>query len=173
MECDCAQIQMVDTATATRYRSSGANAVIRFTIRESAGKRLMVSAHHAAISSHRVSEALIRDLGSAMRDGPPEMASDDFPNSRPLESPTLMLRVGAVEQDKLDGAAKSGLPAPSLHSSRFVPDVDPTIHSERDHRLVGRAIPAYGSIKVFWNLARRNRVDGVGAGRYAACEPLA
>ena len=69
---------MVDTATATKYRSSGANAVIRFTIRENAGKRLMVSAHHAAISSHRVSEALIRELGSAMRDGPPEMASDDF-----------------------------------------------------------------------------------------------
>jgi len=38
-----------------------------------------------------------------------------------------MLRVGAVEQAKYDAAMRSGTALPSLHSSQFAPDREPTI----------------------------------------------
>jgi len=78
--------------------------------------------------TRRVSAALIRELGSArVKDSPPEMASEDFAQFQLAGIPTLMLRVGAVEQGKYDAAIKSGTPLPSLHSSTFAPDREPTI----------------------------------------------
>jgi hypothetical protein len=58
MECDCGT--NTDGGYSHCYEVSERRAERSYTIydRESAGKRLMVSAHHAAISSHRVSEAL-------------------------------------------------------------------------------------------------------------------
>jgi hippurate hydrolase len=40
-----------------------------------------------------------------------------------------MLRVGATEPASFDAAMKSGAPLPSLHSSRFAPDREPTIRA--------------------------------------------
>ena len=76
----------------------------------------------------RVSTVLIRALGSARaQDTPPEMASEDFSAFRTAGIPSLMLRVGAVQQARYDSAMASGAPLPSLHSSRFWPDREPTI----------------------------------------------
>jgi len=78
--------------------------------------------------TRRVSAVLIRELGPAqVKDTPPEMASEDFAEFQLAGVPTLMLRVGAVEHGKYDAAMKSGEPLPSLHSSRFAPDREPTI----------------------------------------------
>jgi hippurate hydrolase len=76
----------------------------------------------------RVSAVLVREMGAAhAKDEPPEMASEDFAQFQLAGVPTLMLRVGAVEQSKFDAAMKSGTPLPSLHSSQFLPDKEPTI----------------------------------------------
>ena len=78
--------------------------------------------------TRRVSAVLIREFGPARtKDVPPEMASEDFAEFQLAGVPTLMLRIGAVEQNKYDAAMKSGTPLPSLHSSQFAPDREPTI----------------------------------------------
>jgi len=78
--------------------------------------------------TRRVSAVLIREFGPARtKDVPPEMASEDFAEFQLAGVPTLMLRIGAVEQAKYDAATKSGTPLPSLHSSQFAPDREPTI----------------------------------------------
>ena len=78
----------------------------------------------------RVAAALVRALGpTRVKDTPPEMASEDFADFQLAGVPTLMLRVGAVEQAKYDAAMKAGTPLPSLHSSQFAPDRAPTIKS--------------------------------------------
>jgi len=77
--------------------------------------------------TRRVSAVLIREFGARAKDAPPEMASEDFAEFQLAGVPTLMLRVGAVEQSKYDAAMKSGTPLPSLHSSQFAPDREPTI----------------------------------------------
>jgi len=76
----------------------------------------------------RVSTALLRELGpTQVQDLPPEMASEDFAEFQRAGVPTLMLRIGAVEQVKYDAAVKSGAALPSLHSPFFAPDRGPTI----------------------------------------------
>jgi len=78
--------------------------------------------------TRRVSTALLRELGpKQVQDLPPEMASEDFSELQRAGVPTLMLRIGAVEQAKYDAAAKSGSALPSLHSPYFAPDRGPTI----------------------------------------------
>jgi hippurate hydrolase len=77
--------------------------------------------------TRRVSTVLIREFGARAKDTPPEMASEDFAEFQLAGIPTLMLRVGAVEQAKYDAAMRSGTPLPSLHSSQFAPDREPTI----------------------------------------------
>jgi len=78
--------------------------------------------------TRRVSTALLRELGPMqVRDLPPEMASEDFAEFQRAGVPTLMLRVGAVEQARYDAAMKSGAALPSLHSPFFAPDHGPTI----------------------------------------------
>jgi hippurate hydrolase len=77
--------------------------------------------------TRRVSAVLIREFGVRAKDTPPEMASEDFAEFQLAGIPTLMLRVGAVEQAKYDAAMRSGTPLPSLHSSQFAPDREPTI----------------------------------------------
>jgi metal-dependent amidase/aminoacylase/carboxypeptidase family protein len=69
----------------------------------------------------RVKNALVRELGAAARDTPPEMASEDFAEFQRVGVPTLMLKIGAVEQTKYDAAMKSGTPLPALHSAVFAP----------------------------------------------------
>jgi hippurate hydrolase len=78
--------------------------------------------------TRRVAEALLRELGpERVKDIPPEMASEDFSEFQRAGVPTLMLRVGAVEQSKFDAALKSGATIPSLHSPLFAPDREGTI----------------------------------------------
>ena len=78
--------------------------------------------------TQRVATALLRELGPRqVIDTPPEMASEDFSEYQRAGVPTLMLRIGAVEQAKYDAARKSGDSLPSLHSALFAPDRGPTI----------------------------------------------
>ncbi|MEP6619406.1 MAG: amidohydrolase [bacterium] len=78
--------------------------------------------------SERVGSALRRVLGSdRVGDGAPEMVSEDFSEFQLAGVPTFMMRVGAVERGKFDAAMKMGTPLPSLHSSLFAPDKEPTI----------------------------------------------
>jgi amidohydrolase len=78
--------------------------------------------------TQRVATALLRELGAGqVMDTPPEMASEDFSEYQRAGVPTLMLRIGAVEQGKYDAARKSGDSLPSLHSALFAPDRAPTI----------------------------------------------
>lgn len=78
--------------------------------------------------TQRVATALLRELGAGqVRDMPPEMASEDFSEYQRAGVPTLMLRIGAVEQTKYDAALRSGDSLPSLHSALFAPDRGPTI----------------------------------------------
>jgi len=39
----------------------------------------------------------------------------------------VMMRIGAVPKDQYEAALKNDTPLPSLHSSRFAPDAEPTI----------------------------------------------
>jgi hippurate hydrolase len=80
-----------------------------------------------AAVTERVRAALVRELGQAVRDAPPEMASEDFAEFHEAGVPALMLRIGAVEQAKYDAATKSGASLPSLHSALFAPDREPTL----------------------------------------------
>jgi hippurate hydrolase len=76
--------------------------------------------------TQRVSAALLKELGGErVKEGLPEMVSEDFSEFQLAGIPTLMLRVGAVEQAKYD--VRSTVPLPSLHSSTFYPDREPTI----------------------------------------------
>ena len=78
--------------------------------------------------TQRVAAALLRELGARqVMDTAPEMASEDFSEFQRAGVPTLMLRIGAVQQAKYDAALKSGDSLPSLHSALFAPDRAPTI----------------------------------------------
>lgn len=78
--------------------------------------------------TERLRVALVRDLGPEnVRDTSPEMVSEDFSEYQLAGTPTVMLRIGAIERNKYDAAVKSGAVLPSLHSSGFAPDREPTI----------------------------------------------
>jgi hippurate hydrolase len=76
----------------------------------------------------RLQKALLRQLGpDQVKDEKPEMVSEDFTEWSLAGVPSVMMRIGAVPQDKYDAAMKNDAPLPSLHSSRFAPDAEPTI----------------------------------------------
>ncbi|HEX3127561.1 MAG TPA: amidohydrolase [Thermoanaerobaculia bacterium] len=78
--------------------------------------------------TRRMSAVLLRELGPARaKEVQPEMASEDFAQFQLAGVPTLMLRIGAVEPARFDAAEKSGTTLPSLHSSQFAPDLEPTL----------------------------------------------
>jgi len=80
--------------------------------------------------TRRVVAALARELKSApLRDAPPEMVAEDFSTYAAAGVPTLLLRIGAIAQDRYDEAMRSGTPLPSLHSPLFAPDRGPTIRA--------------------------------------------
>jgi hippurate hydrolase len=85
----------------------------------------------------RVSAALVRELGpSKAMDVPPEMVSEDFSEFSLAGVPTLQLRVGAVEPAKYEAAEKGGPPLPSLHSSTFAPDLEPTLKAAMEAEVL-------------------------------------
>lgn len=96
----------------------------------------------------RVSAALVREFGAAKAmDVPPEMVSEDFSEFSLAGVPTLQLRIGAVEPAKYEAAAKGGPPLPSLHSSTFAPDLEPTMKSAMAAEVVAlrELMPARGN----------------------------
>lgn len=76
----------------------------------------------------RVAAALVRTLGKdRVVEGQAEMVGEDFSEFPIAGIPSLQMRVGAVEPKKYADAVKSEIPLPSLHSSTFFPDTEPTI----------------------------------------------
>ena len=62
-------------------------------------------------------------------DDEPSMGGEDFSQYGRAGVPILMYRLGAVSQSRLDRYAKLGVPPPSLHSSQFYPDFEPTLRT--------------------------------------------
>lgn len=59
---------------------------------------------------------------------PAMMGGEDFGRySKELGIPGFMFRLGTISGERLDAYAKEGSGVPSLHSSRYWPDVDPSI----------------------------------------------
>jgi len=80
----------------------------------------------------REAAALKKGLGAEnVIEEPPVMGSEDF-GQFGLEGhqiPTLMLRVGAIDAERIVASQKSGTPLPSLHSALFWPVPEPTIRT--------------------------------------------
>jgi hippurate hydrolase len=79
--------------------------------------------------SKRLLSMLGRELGADnVSEWHPEMVAEDFGElCKAAGSPSVQLRVGAVEPAKYQAAMKSGTALPSLHSSGFAPDRERTI----------------------------------------------
>ena len=76
----------------------------------------------------RLSAMLARSLGAArVEERGPVMGAEDFSEYGRAGVPSAILWVGAVERKKYDAAKASGATLPSLHSSEFAPDPEPTI----------------------------------------------
>ena len=76
----------------------------------------------------RVADAVARGLGaSRVEDHPPVMGGEDFSEYGRAGVPATILWVGAVPVKKFEAAKAAGTPLPSLHSSEFAPDPEPTI----------------------------------------------
>jgi amidohydrolase len=76
----------------------------------------------------RLAEMLARALGaSRLEDRQPVMGAEDFSEYGRAGVPAVILWVGAVERKKFDAAKAGGKALPSLHSSEFAPDPEPTI----------------------------------------------
>jgi hippurate hydrolase len=76
----------------------------------------------------KVSAALRTRLGEAnVHDAGPMTASEDFSEYQAGGVPVMLMFVGAVNPKKFAEAKLNGTPLPSLHSSTFAPDVEPTI----------------------------------------------
>ncbi|HMK31803.1 MAG TPA: amidohydrolase [Terriglobales bacterium] len=92
----------------------------------------VVDSTHAVFNdpalTRRIEAALRRTLGDAnVLEIRPKMVSEDFSEYGRAGLPTLIIHVGAVNPQKYRAAKASGEPLPSLHSSRFFPDREPTI----------------------------------------------
>lgn len=59
----------------------------------------------------------------------PSMGGEDFSQYGRAGVPILMYRLGSVSQSRLDRFKELGVPAPSLHSSQYYPDVEPTLRT--------------------------------------------
>jgi metal-dependent amidase/aminoacylase/carboxypeptidase family protein len=80
--------------------------------------------------TRRISAALARTLGASnVLEGEPVMGSEDFSEFGRAGIPALQFSVGAVNPGKYESAHKNGTPLPSLHSSEFAPDREPTLRT--------------------------------------------
>jgi amidohydrolase len=80
----------------------------------------------------REAAALRKGLGSEnVIEGSPVIGSEDFGlfGLEGHQIPTLMLRVGAIDADRIANSQKTGVPLPSLHSALFWPVPEPTIRT--------------------------------------------
>ena len=81
--------------------------------------------------TERAVAVLQKALGKAnVVDSQPVMASEDFGYfGLDHKIPEFFLSLGAVSQQALDASRASGVPLPSLHSSKFAPLPEPTIRT--------------------------------------------
>jgi amidohydrolase len=78
----------------------------------------------------RLAGALKARLGGAnVVEGLPEMASEDFSEYGMAGVPAVLFRLGAANPEALAKAQAAGVALPSLHSSLFAPDRDPTLRT--------------------------------------------
>jgi hippurate hydrolase len=80
----------------------------------------------------REAAALKKGLGAEnVIEDKPVMGSEDFGlfGLEGHQIPTLMLRVGAIDADRIANSKKTGAPLPSLHSALFWPVPEPTIRT--------------------------------------------
>jgi hippurate hydrolase len=71
-----------------------------------------------------------RALGkSQVVDAAPSMAAEDFSYYGKAGVPAMLVWVGGVPAAKLEKAKATGAPLPSLHSSEWAPDPEPTIRA--------------------------------------------
>ena len=83
---------------------------------------------HDSALANRVHAALLKEFGAQkVQEGMPEMVSEDFSEFPRNGIPSLQMRVGAQPAATWDAAQKGTAALPSLHSSRFYPDREPTI----------------------------------------------
>ncbi len=88
------------------------------------------AAYNDPVLTRRVRATLVGWLGdSKVTTIDPEMVGEDFSEyGRTAEKvPLCMFRVGAVAPEKVAESQRTGVPLPSLHSSRFAPLPEPTI----------------------------------------------
>jgi metal-dependent amidase/aminoacylase/carboxypeptidase family protein len=81
--------------------------------------------------SERIAAVLGRAIGKDnVIKSPPLMVSEDFGRlSLDHQIPAFMFWLGAVEPARVEAARKSGQNLPSLHSSLFVPQPEPTLRT--------------------------------------------
>ena len=78
--------------------------------------------------TRRISAALAKTLGSSnVLEGEPVMGAEDFSEFGRAGIPSLQFNVGAVNPARYEASKKNGAPLPSLHSSEFAPDREPTL----------------------------------------------
>ena len=78
----------------------------------------------------RIATTLRHTFGDAnVVEVPAQMASEDFSEYGKAGVPAVTFELGAAFADKLKEAEAAGKPLPSLHSSLFAPDRDPTIET--------------------------------------------
>jgi hippurate hydrolase len=90
----------------------------------------MSSTYNDPALTKRVHASLTDWLGAAaVKQIDPDMVSEDFSLfGRTAERiPICLFRLGAVAPEKVAESARTGLPLPSLHSSKFAPVPEPTI----------------------------------------------
>jgi len=80
--------------------------------------------------TQRIAAVLKQALGDAnVEQGSPAMAGDDFSEYGYAGVPALDFSVGAANAEELAAAEKSGKSLPSLHSSLFAPDREPSLRT--------------------------------------------
>jgi hippurate hydrolase len=81
--------------------------------------------------TERVARTLEKTLGADnVVKAPPIMASEDFGRyGLSQQVPSVMFWLGAVEPAKVEASRQSGKPLPSLHSSLFAPQPEPTLRT--------------------------------------------
>ncbi|HTO96532.1 MAG TPA: amidohydrolase [Myxococcales bacterium] len=79
--------------------------------------------------TRRVVAAVAKQMGAEnVAETRPEMVAEDFGEfGKAAGAPSVLLRVGAAPPAKVEEAARTGASLPSLHSSGFAPDREPTI----------------------------------------------
>lgn len=78
--------------------------------------------------TERVAAALKKTLGEKnVTEVPPSMGGEDFGRIGRAGVPIVMLKLGAVNRERLDQYTQQGEQPPSLHSPKFYPDPEQTI----------------------------------------------